>query len=93
MLVAAAARLIDVLSRQRDVGSEVRFKITNDPRLTKVGKFIRRFSLATLPQLLNVLLGRMSLVGPRSPLMHEVQMYGLDARHRLLVKPGLARLW
>jgi lipopolysaccharide/colanic/teichoic acid biosynthesis glycosyltransferase len=69
------------------------FKIRADPRVTRVGRFIRRYSIDELPQLLNVLTGSMSLVGPRPPLVSEVQIYGEDARRRLLVKPGMTGLW
>jgi lipopolysaccharide/colanic/teichoic acid biosynthesis glycosyltransferase len=69
------------------------FKIADDPRVTAVGKWLRRFSLDELPQLLNVLTGSMSLVGPRPPLPSEVEQYENDVRRRLLVKPGLTGLW
>jgi exopolysaccharide biosynthesis polyprenyl glycosylphosphotransferase len=69
------------------------FKLRDDPRITPVGKFIRRYSLDELPQLLDVLLGRMSMVGPRPPLASEVAQYEDDVRRRLLVKPGLTGLW
>ena len=69
------------------------FKIKNDPRVTRVGRFIRRYSLDELPQLFDVVLGRMSLIGPRPPLPREVAMYGLEVRRRLRVKPGLTGLW
>jgi lipopolysaccharide/colanic/teichoic acid biosynthesis glycosyltransferase len=69
------------------------FKIRRDPRITRVGTFLRRYSLDELPQLVNVLLGDMSLVGPRPPLPAEVARYGFDARRRLLVRPGLTGLW
>ena len=69
------------------------FKIRSDPRITKVGQFLRRFSLDELPQLFNVLGGSMSLVGPRPPLPSEVAGYATDARRRLLVKPGMTGLW
>jgi exopolysaccharide biosynthesis polyprenyl glycosylphosphotransferase len=69
------------------------FKIRNDPRITKVGRFLRQFSLDELPQLFNVLTGSMSLVGPRPPLPDEVERYQGDVRRRLLVKPGLTGLW
>src|SRR5450756_2431116 len=65
------------------------FKIRDDPRVTRVGKFLRRYSLDELPQLINVLRGDMSLVGPRPPLPGEVEQYDLGAARRLLVKPGL----
>ena len=69
------------------------FKIKDDPRVTRVGVFIRRFSLDELPQLLDVMLGRMSLIGPRPPLPAEVAEYGVDVRRRLRVKPGITGLW
>ena len=64
-----------------------------DPRVTLVGAFLRRFSLDELPQLVNVLTGSMSLVGPRPPLPSEVATYGTAARRRLLVRPGMTGLW
>ncbi len=69
------------------------FKIRDDPRVTAVGKWLRRFSLDEVPQLLNVVKGDMSLVGPRPPLPREVAQYGADVRRRLLVRPGLTGLW
>jgi exopolysaccharide biosynthesis polyprenyl glycosylphosphotransferase len=69
------------------------FKMRDDPRVTPVGRFIRRYSLDELPQLFDVLLGRMSMVGPRPPLPSEVARYAADVRRRLLVKPGLTGLW
>ncbi|WP_243726621.1 sugar transferase [Actinocrispum wychmicini] len=69
------------------------FKMRNDPRVTRVGAILRRYSMDELPQLLNVVAGSMSLVGPRPPLPEETEQYGPDARRRLLVKPGLTGLW
>ena len=69
------------------------FKIRDDPRVTPVGRFLRRYSLDELPQLVNVIQGKMSLVGPRPPLPEEVALYQDDVRRRLLVKPGLTGLW
>jgi exopolysaccharide biosynthesis polyprenyl glycosylphosphotransferase len=69
------------------------FKMKDDPRITPIGRWIRRYSLDELPQLLNVLLGQMSLVGPRPPLPSEVEQYPDDVRRRLVVKPGLTGLW
>lgn len=69
------------------------FKVKEDPRITRVGSFLRRSSLDELPQLLNVVKGHMSLVGPRPPLPEEVEEYTPDIKRRLLVKPGLTGLW
>ena len=69
------------------------FKMTNDPRITRVGRFLRRTSLDELPQLINVLRGDMSLVGPRPPLPKEVEGYDLWHRRRLSMKPGITGLW
>jgi len=69
------------------------FKIRDDPRITRFGKVLRNLSLDELPQLINVLCGHMSLVGPRPPLPAEVALYDDDVRRRLLVKPGLTGLW
>ncbi|OBB04111.1 polyprenyl glycosylphosphotransferase [Mycobacteriaceae bacterium 1482268.1] len=71
----------------------VLFKIRNDPRITPVGKFLRRFSIDELPQFLNVLRQEMSVVGPRPPLGREVALYDDDVQRRLLVKPGVTGLW
>ena len=69
------------------------FKMKNDPRVTRVGRFIRKFSIDELPQFLNVFLGQMSLVGPRPPVPKEVVMYSDDAWRRLEVIPGLTCIW
>jgi exopolysaccharide biosynthesis polyprenyl glycosylphosphotransferase len=74
-------------------GNEVLFKIRDDPRVTPVGRILRRYSIDELPQLINVLRGSMSLVGPRPPLPGEVRIYGPDVRRRLLVRPGMTGLW
>ncbi|WP_338748377.1 sugar transferase [Janibacter alittae] len=71
----------------------VLFKMERDPRITPVGRFIRRYSIDELPQLFDVLSGKMSLVGPRPPLPDEVSRYEHDVHRRLLVKPGLTGLW
>ena len=67
--------------------------MANDPRVTRPGRLIRRFSLDELPQLWNVVRGEMSLVGPRPPLPHEVARYEDDMRRRLRVRPGMTGLW
>jgi exopolysaccharide biosynthesis polyprenyl glycosylphosphotransferase len=69
------------------------FRIRSDPRVTRFGALLRRYSIDELPQLINVLAGHMSLVGPRPPMPDEVEAYGPDVRRRLLVKPGLTGLW
>ncbi|MCH5670926.1 sugar transferase [Streptomyces gilvus] len=74
-------------------GAGLLFKVRRDPRVTRVGSVLRRYSIDELPQLFNVLTGSMSLVGPRPPLPEESAAYGPDIRRRLLVKPGLTGLW
>ncbi|ALJ31400.1 putative sugar transferase EpsL [Apilactobacillus kunkeei] len=69
------------------------FKMSNDPRVTRVGCFIRRHSIDELPQLINVLLGNMTVVGPRPPLPEEVNQYSKHDKERLKVKPGCTGLW
>jgi exopolysaccharide biosynthesis polyprenyl glycosylphosphotransferase len=69
------------------------FKIKNDPRVTPFGRFLRKFSIDELPQLYNVFIGHMSLVGPRPPLPKEVDQYELWQRRRLSMRPGLTCLW
>jgi lipopolysaccharide/colanic/teichoic acid biosynthesis glycosyltransferase len=71
----------------------VLFKITNDPRITRLGRFLRKYSLDELPQLINVLRGEMSIVGPRPPLASEVREYKLSHLRRLSVTPGITGLW
>jgi len=91
MYVDAEARLAEL--RHLNEHDGVLFKIRNDPRVTPVGRWLRRLSLDELPQLVNVLRGEMSLVGPRPPLPAEVAAYPDDARRRLAVKPGMTGLW
>jgi exopolysaccharide biosynthesis polyprenyl glycosylphosphotransferase len=91
MVVDADARLHGLLAQNE--GHGLLFKMRHDPRVTPVGRVLRRFSLDELPQLFNVLTGSMSLVGPRPPLPHEVEYYDSSIRRRLLVKPGLTGLW
>jgi exopolysaccharide biosynthesis polyprenyl glycosylphosphotransferase len=76
-----------------DEGDGLLFKVRKDPRVTATGAWLRRCSLDELPQLFNVVLGEMSLVGPRPPLPSEAAKYGNDVRRRLVVKPGLTGLW
>jgi exopolysaccharide biosynthesis polyprenyl glycosylphosphotransferase len=91
MVVDAAARLVEL--RQRNDCDGVLFKMREDPRVTRVGRWLRRYSVDELPQLFNVLFGQMSLVGPRPPLLEEVAAYPDDLRRRLVVRPGMTGLW
>ena len=91
MVVGAESRL-PKLRDLNDTDGEL-FKMRHDPRVTPVGRWLRRYSLDELPQLVNVLKGDMSLVGPRPPLALEVAGYPADMRRRLVVKPGLTGLW
>jgi exopolysaccharide biosynthesis polyprenyl glycosylphosphotransferase len=91
MVPDAEKRLAD-LREQNEVSGPV-FKMRQDPRVTRVGRFLRKYSLDELPQLLNVLAGHMSLVGPRPPIPGEVNQYDLSERRRLSVRPGLTGLW
>ena len=91
MVVDAEERLDDLLRHNESDG--VLFKVREDPRVTSVGRLLRRFSLDELPQLVNVLFGEMSLVGPRPALPSETEEYGRSVRRRLLVKPGITGLW
>jgi exopolysaccharide biosynthesis polyprenyl glycosylphosphotransferase len=93
MVPDAEARLATLHDRERAVGNMVMFKMQDDPRITPVGRFIRRFSLDELPQLFNVFRGSMSLVGPRPPLESEVRLYEKHVHRRFLVKPGITGLW
>jgi exopolysaccharide biosynthesis polyprenyl glycosylphosphotransferase len=92
MCVDAESRLVEVVGSQ-DAGNAVLYKMRRDPRVTRVGRVLRRYSLDELPQLINVLRGQMSLVGPRPPLPREVEGYEADAVRRLRVQPGLTGLW
>ena len=80
------------LTEQNEVNGAM-FKMSNDPRVTRVGCFIRRHSIDELPQLINVLLGNMTVVGPRPPLPEEVNQYSKHDMERLKVKPGCTGLW
>lgn len=91
-MVTDAEELLPALSSLNQ-GAGVLFKLRHDPRVTRVGTFLRKYSLDELPQLINIFTGSMSLVGPRPPLPREVEAYEHDVRRRLLVKPGLTGLW
>ncbi|MGP9538150.1 sugar transferase [Brachybacterium sp. AOP43-C2-M15] len=93
MVVDAEARRIELEKLERDRGNDVLFKMADDPRITRVGRVLRRYSLDELPQLWNVLRGDMSLVGPRPALPQEVSGYDVDAHRRLAVRPGITGLW
>lgn len=94
MVVDAEAKLAQVLSDHGGHdGNDMMFKQREDPRITRVGRLLRRYSLDELPQLINVVVGDMSLVGPRPPLMAEVEAYEPDAIRRLHVRPGMTGLW
>ncbi|MEX3609420.1 sugar transferase [Rothia sp. LK2588] len=91
MVVNAEELKKELMSRNE--GNGILFKMADDPRITKIGRFIRKYSIDELPQLWNVFIGDMSLVGPRPPLETEVAQYEEDAYRRLLVKPGITGLW
>jgi len=91
-MVADAEEHLEALRDQNEIRGNA-FKITNDPRMTRAGRWLRRTSLDELPQLLNVLRGEMSLVGPRPPLLPEVAGYDVWHRRRLSMRPGMTGLW
>ncbi|MGX6445620.1 sugar transferase [Neobacillus sp. K501] len=91
MISNAEEKLAELLKYNEINGAM--FKMKEDPRITKVGKFIRKTSIDELPQLFNVLKGDMSLVGPRPPLPREVELYTLYDKQRLIVTPGCTGLW
>lgn len=93
MVANAEEILPDLLAAERDSGNEVMFKMKNDPRVTPIGRIMRKFSLDELPQLFNVAAGSMSLVGPRPPLPSEVAQYADHVHRRFLAKPGITGLW
>ena len=92
-MVRNAEELLPEPDSDRDAGNSILFKQRHDRRITSVGRLLRRFSIDELPQLINVIKGQMSLVGPRPPLSTEVEKYEHDAKLRLLVKPGMTGLW
>ncbi len=91
MVSDAEAKLAELLEQNETTGAM--FKMKNDPRVTKIGKLIRKTSIDELPQLINVLKGDMSLVGPRPPIVREVNEYTGYQMQRLLVTPGCTGLW
>ncbi|WP_065674598.1 sugar transferase [Lactiplantibacillus pentosus] len=92
-MVSNADELLEQLLKNNEIDGAM-FKMQDDPRVTRIGKFIRKYSIDELPQLLNVLQGSMSLVGPRPPLPREVAEYTeYDDKQRLAVKPGCTGLW
>ena len=93
MCVDAEARLEELRDLNESDPDGLLFKMRNDPRVTRSGRFLRKYSLDELPQLFNVLRGNMALVGPRPPLLSEVDAYGADVRRRLMVRPGITGLW
>jgi len=92
-MVNNAEKLKDELVQQNESGDGVIFKMKHDPRITRTGRFIRRFSIDEMPQFWNVLIGDLALVGPRPPVPREVAQYTLEERKRLHAKPGLTCLW
>lgn len=92
MCLDAEKRLAELLAKNQHKEG-VTFKLKDDPRITRVGKWLRKFSLDELPQFWNVFIGDMSLVGPRPPVPREVAMYSLQDRRRLAVKPGITCIW
>jgi lipopolysaccharide/colanic/teichoic acid biosynthesis glycosyltransferase len=92
-MVVDAESLLPDMKDQQNAGNEILFKSKNDTRITTIGRVLRRFSIDELPQLVNVVRGQMSLVGPRPPLRAEVDRYEEDAMLRFLVKPGMTGLW
>lgn len=91
-MVTNADQLLEKLRDKNEVDGAM-FKIKNDPRITRVGRIIRKYSLDELPQLANVVLGSMSIVGPRPPLVSEVAEYTDYDKQRLIVKPGATGMW
>lgn len=91
-MVSNADELLEQLRTKNEINGAM-FKIKNDPRITRVGRVIRKYSLDELPQLVNVIKGEMSIVGPRPPLPSEVAKYSEYDKQRLMVTPGATGLW
>ena len=92
-MVTNAEELKEKLAAQNEMGGGPAFKMKNDPRVTWIGRFIRKYSIDELPQLINVLRGEMTIVGPRPPVPKEVAQYKSWQRRRLSVRPGLTSIW
>jgi len=92
-MVVNAEQQKDALISDRGAADSVRFKMKQDPRITRVGRFIRKYSIDELPQLWNVLKGDMSLVGPRPPVPQEVNVYSSSDRRRMRIIPGITCIW
>ena len=91
-MVQDAEQRLEEIRKYNEMGGPV-FKMTDDPRITPIGKWLRKFSLDEFPQLINILKGDMSVVGPRPPVPSEVKQYALWQRRRLSMRPGLTCLW
>ena len=92
MYIDAEKRKAELI-KHNEMDGGILFKMKNDPRITNIGRFIRKFSIDELPQLWNVLIGDMSLVGPRPPLLKEVEQYTIRQLRRLEVTPGITCIW
>lgn len=92
-MMDGADKLRDELEASNEHGQDPLFKIRHDPRVTTLGRWLRRLSIDELPQLAHVVTGKMSVVGPRPPMPEEVERYTSDAWRRLLVRPGITGLW